>query len=531
MKYTILIILTFGIGISSFTQIPSKVQLSLQKAGKNKIELEKVITHYQHEKDSLKLQACFFLLTNMNGLTHVDSANLHVFDTVFGVYDSLVTNNIVVHKQETEYPLIDDAWDKIVEKYEDPNTIELPDLETVKASFLIENIDLSFQAWRTFPWAKHLTFEQFCEYLLPYRMNNEPIMPWRNKLMKKYAWLPDSLPDKKDAINATRVLYNNLKWFLLNKKLWRHPLLGSDNLHLARAGTCINKTDLNMFVMRAMGLAITRDYVLYWGNRDSNHYWNAFVMNDGTFLDFEALGAIRLLWQGRMPKHAIVNPIVRFGGWSAKMSKVFRETFSPQKGTLVEDNKIGIRVKIPYEFERTRIKDVTSEYMKVADISYQLSKRENFPKYIYLCTLNEKEWRPAYWARVQSDGKALFKQMGADIVYMPCRYENWRYIPEGNPILLDSLGESHELVMSKGVFPRAEFGFDNYATRVSKGSSYQLFYFYQNKWILHSEHIAEDKAKITFENVPQNTLLRLQKVNGSKNERIFLYSNGIQSFY
>ncbi len=530
MKKYLLLLFSI-IAYYSYAQTPQKVLYSLQKAGKNRGELERVIRHYQQDKDSLKLKACYFLLENMEGLTHVDSANLHVFDAIFGVYDSLLTHKVVVHKQETEYPLVYEAWDKIVEKHEDPNTIEFPDLETVKASFLIENIDLAFQAWRTYPWAKHLTWEQFCEYLLPYKMSNEPLLPWREKLMKKYAWLPDSLPNKSDAINATRVLYNNLKWFLLNKKLWSHPLVGADNLHTAKAGTCMNKTDLNMFVMRAMGLAITRDFVLYWGNRDSNHYWNAFVMNDGTFLDFEALGAVRLLWQGRMPKHAVVNPIVRFGGWSAKMSKVFRETFSPQVETLVEDNKIGSSVRIPYEFEKTRIKDVTSEYMKVADVPYQLSKRATYPKYLYLCTLNEKEWKPAYWARVQADGKAVFKQMGTDLVYMPCRYENWLYIPEGNPILLDSLGNSHELIMSKEVYPKVEFSFDNYATRVNKGNAYQLFYFNQNKWQLHSEHVAEDKAKITFENVPQNTLLRLQKVNGNKNERIFYYANGVQYFY
>ncbi|MEA5259586.1 hypothetical protein VB264_17440 [Arcicella aquatica] len=525
-------LLCFLIAFYTHAQKPVEVNKALTKAGKNSIELEKVIQYYQKGKDSLKLQACYFLIKNMEGLTHLDSANLQAFDTIFGVYDSLVTNKVIVHKQETEYPLVYDAWDKIVEKNEDPNTIESSDLETIKADFLIQNIDLAFHVWRTYPWAKHLTFEQFCEYLLPYKISNEPLLPWREKQMKKYAWLPDSLPNKSDAINATRVLYNNLKWFLLNKKLWGYlPLVGSDNLHTAKAGTCYNKTDLNMFVMRAMGLAVTRDFVLYWGNRDSNHYWNAFVMNDGSFLDFEALGAARLLWQGRMPKHAIVNPIVRFGGWSAKMSKVFRETFSQQKETLVEDNKIGRTVQIPYEFEKTRIKDVTSEYTKVADVDFQLSKRVTYPKYIYLCTLNENEWKPAFWARVRTEGSATFKQMGTEIVYMPCRYENWKYIPEGNPILVDSLGNSHELTIKKEVHEKAEFSHDSFATRVIKGETYQLSYFYQYKWIFHSESIAEAKSKITFENVPKNALLRLQKVNGNKNERIFYYADGVQSFY
>ena len=44
---------------------------------------------------------------------------------------------------------------------------------------LIENIDLAFKAWKTKPWAKDMTLDTFCEYILPYRANKEPVERWR----------------------------------------------------------------------------------------------------------------------------------------------------------------------------------------------------------------------------------------------------------------------------------------------------------------------------------------------------------------
>ncbi|MFY7890553.1 MAG: hypothetical protein ACOVOW_16680 [Spirosomataceae bacterium] len=530
MKYILLLLIS--ISYVSSAQTPQKVLYSLQKAGKNRGELERVIHHYQQDKDSFKLKACYFLLENMVGHKHLDAENLRPFDTIFGVYDSLLTHKIVVHKQETEYPLVYEAWDKIVEKHEDPNTIEYPDLEHITATFLIDNIDGAFQAWHTYPWAKHLTFEQFCEYLLPYKMSNESLVPWRSAMMKKYAWLPDSLPNKSDEINATRVLYNNLKWFLFNPSLWSHPLVGFENLHTAKAGSCFNKTDLNMFVMRAMGLAVTRDFVLYWGNQHFNHYWNAFVMNDGTFLDFEALASPRYRWLGRMPKHKVVNP-GRRSQWVARMSKVFRETYSEQSETLVEDNKIGIPETIPYQFDRTRIKDVTEEYTKTCNVTLDIpSSTLPYSKYYYLCTYNMGKWVPAFWGRRTNDNKALFRKMGIDIAYVLCKYNGKsKFEPLDNPFILDSLGNKTILAPPTNFAKTAIFSDFAILKSIQKDEVYKLFYWSKDQWIFHSESKAEDKAKITFGDVPVKTLLKLEKVNGKKNERIFYYANGVQYFY
>lgn len=53
------------------------------------------------------------------------------------------------------------------------------DVSVVSSDLLIENIDLAFEAWRRRKWSKYYSFEGFCDYVLPYRINNEPLENWR----------------------------------------------------------------------------------------------------------------------------------------------------------------------------------------------------------------------------------------------------------------------------------------------------------------------------------------------------------------
>lgn len=57
------------------------------------------------------------------------------------------------------------------------------DSKIITADYLIENIDLSFEVWKKYPWNKHLSFDDFCEFILPYRIANEPLSNWQKKIL------------------------------------------------------------------------------------------------------------------------------------------------------------------------------------------------------------------------------------------------------------------------------------------------------------------------------------------------------------
>jgi hypothetical protein len=70
----------------------------------------------------------------------------------------------------------------------------LYDIQVITADYLIENIDDAFRAWE-YPWAQHLSFDDFCENVLPYRGQNEPLSSYRKGFMEQFSWLPDSLEE------------------------------------------------------------------------------------------------------------------------------------------------------------------------------------------------------------------------------------------------------------------------------------------------------------------------------------------------
>lgn len=41
------------------------------------------------------------------------------------------------------------------------------DAKVITATYLIENIDYSFKVWEQRPWGKYISFDDFCEFLLP----------------------------------------------------------------------------------------------------------------------------------------------------------------------------------------------------------------------------------------------------------------------------------------------------------------------------------------------------------------------------
>ena len=43
------------------------------------------------------------------------------------------------------------------------------DYSMIKANYLIKSIDAAFDDWQQGCWARGITFDEFCEYMLPYK--------------------------------------------------------------------------------------------------------------------------------------------------------------------------------------------------------------------------------------------------------------------------------------------------------------------------------------------------------------------------
>ena len=57
------------------------------------------------------------------------------------------------------------------------------DVKFITSEYLINNIELAFKVWMEQPWGKNISFDVFCEEILPYRVGKEPLENWREKVL------------------------------------------------------------------------------------------------------------------------------------------------------------------------------------------------------------------------------------------------------------------------------------------------------------------------------------------------------------
>lgn len=125
------------------------------------------------------------------------------------------------------------------------------------------------------------------------------------------------------------------------------------------------------------------------------------------------------------------------------------------------------REDIPVLFRSFKMKDVSADYFETADVTVELTADAEGMKYAYLSVFNSGEWYPVQWGRIEN-GKATFKAMGRDIVYLPVYYEKGQVRPAGSPFLLTTSGLMERLeggAETESVFVRMLTGHSYYNSK------------------------------------------------------------------
>ena len=178
---------------------------ALQSAKNNRKELEKVLRHYQkNPADSLKYKAACFLIENMPFYSYSTSKQLENYKSY---YAWLKKSRGQTAKQ------VADSVKKVYGPLGEPE--KKHDIREVDSAYLCNNIEWAFKVWREQPWGKNVSFETFCEYILPYRIEDETLEYWREMYYDKYNQLLDSLKtsdslDMEDPVVAANYLINTL---------------------------------------------------------------------------------------------------------------------------------------------------------------------------------------------------------------------------------------------------------------------------------------------------------------------------------
>lgn len=505
----------FLAGCSAESSYPPEVAEAIESAGDNAAQLEKVIEHYS-QGDSLKLQAAYYLIRNMGDHCYVRYAMIDTSESEidFNVmdypdYDSL---RGAVRSLESERGELDfTRAEKVV------------DLNSISADFLINQIDYAFRAWWEKPWARELPIEDFLEYVLPYRGSNEPLEPWRERFWEKYAGIDTLLDDSTDAVAVAGLINDDVKkWFTFDPRFYYHPTdQGLEEMLRTGLGRCEDMTNVAIYAMRANGLAVTSDYTPHWADANGNHAWNALVTPAGEVIPFMGAEA---------------NP--RSYGLPNKLAKVYRKMFGEQRANLVFQERK--QEAIPSWLGGKSYIDVTADYVDVCDIMVKLN--QPIPDSVdiaYLCVFNSGEFHAIQWGRIEN-GRATFKGMGPDILYLPALYLNGEIVPSGDPFLLGSDCSMAGLVadsnrrrtmhLTSTTRRRQSVATDSVEkSSLHAGTRYELFY-WQDGW--QSAGAGEaGKQPLTIGDVPTGALYRLVADGSDNEERIFTYEQDQQRWW
>lgn len=476
--------------------VPFSVQRAIEQAGDNRQELEKAVTHFQAQDDTLKLQALYFLLENMDNhysadyywkdregrRIDFDEFAYPDFPSAVAGMDKLREKKGTLLKQDTLYR----------------------DLETISGTYLIDHIDHVFKSWRS-SYAKDIPFEDFCEYVLPYRATIEPLQDWQEAYHERYHWMTDSLRNKplKTVLAYAGIDYNDWFTFTFGKETRDEPLprLGPNHLLFREKGACEDVAALEVFAFRSQGIPVAYDIVPLWATSMGAHFMNTVFDKDMQPVHLDVT-------TGTVVDHELPR----------EPAKVIRQTYSAQPGALASTLDEDL---IPYNFLRTKnYVDATAEYWPVRDIQTELFGNVQDTSVVYACMFSGGHWHPMWWGRPDS-GRVTFTDMPRGTVVMPAHFRDGKLVPVGYPTVN---GFNNELLLRPDTVHTRTIEIheqDRYLI-FRPGKRYELFY-WDTQWRLVAEKIApENERVLQFDNVPRNALMLLVPEYSERKERPFM---------
>ena len=407
--------------------LEDRFRQNMASAGKNRKELKKVIAHYQRNpEDSLKLKSAIFLIGNMENNIHFEGEWLKEYDKIFNVSASLDNDGIRRANDSIVKHLGQINWAAIYIR---------DDLKVLSADYLIKNIDQAYESWQTAPWQTSVSFDAFCNYILPYNSYYEYPENWRSLIRGKYQYIMDDPEIPKTLEDVACALVDEEKtWFSWTGDFAAYPsAISISNLLKSHKGSCTDMANLAAYAAKSLGIPVAMDYVHRWGN-GGTHAWSALIDSDSTFLPF--MGA-----ESRPGDFEWIRE--REG----KPAKVFRHAMSYIESSFAARARQAGLKNIPQNLSDPRDIDVTSSYNSTAEIILDIKGKNGTA--VYLCIFRSGGWDALDGGLIE-DNKVVFKQVGRDMVYMPMYYKNYDYLPAAPPIWLPVWEEKKEILANEG---------------------------------------------------------------------------------
>lgn len=141
---------------------------------------------------------------------------------------------------------------------------------------LAEHLEYAFLAREAMPWGGQVPFDLFLRYVLPHRVAQERVQPWRRQLFETLVPLLAGAPD----IRAAALTVNRWCFFQAGFSTSARWDQGPVDTWTRGVGRCEELSILFVDAARAVGIPARTCYTPYWRHSDDNHLWAEFW--DGT---------------------------------------------------------------------------------------------------------------------------------------------------------------------------------------------------------------------------------------------------------
>ncbi len=416
----VILLITF----TACTENPLHLYYAMRSAGDNKAELKSVLKHYRTiDRDPEKLRAAKYLIANMPAhYSYSDTAAINsYYRTALSI---LGTGPSPDWQRDTLRTISDRDYAGITKNV-------VSDVQVMTADYLIYSIDHAFLQWRTKPWAKHLTYEEFRDWLLPYKVTElQTLDAWRDTLSAHYSDSLSTIPsgdEKRNSIfGAIEIARNEIhtkQSAIGHRVIWENrsgiPMRSAATWVRMTYGNCLDYVTMGTAVFRSLGFPAAIDQVPTWGRNSDGHSWYVFPSDRGI-------------------ETPTINSLIMGAGMGfypyERIPKVWRSTYSINRETVKYRNT----AKYVHSFDLC-MQDVTDRYSRTSDLEIETNHSIKLKdKYVYIAMIVNSggpQWSILDYGRMKH-GKACFKNMGRNMLYLALGYDGTKLVPISNPFIL-----------------------------------------------------------------------------------------------
>lgn len=396
------------------------LEYAYQVAGPNRGELEAVLEHYKGEP--LKLAAARFLIENMPG--HYSYKKNKEIEEYYDIALQLTRSSLSPKEQRDSLLYLSDnqffGLDKEI----------IEDARIITSEYLIQNIDKAFDAWRSERWAQHVTFDEFCEWILPYKCTElQSFDCWRDTMRQTFWWNVAHMEYDDESYDspfrAVNTIRSEITWRVKPVGMYNragYPMRSASTLAHMSFGSCADYVNLGVLTFRSYGIPVIIEETPSWGRYRAGHTWYTLLNDNGEEMRSE--------WDISSVPGSPFFPHQR-------IPKVYRHQYAINRERVPYHNRSVY--KYPFNIFAH---DVTDRYFNTTDVTIDVRKNIKLAEdFAYIATFNghSSEWTLIDFGVVKR-GKVTFNKMGRNILYIALGYDGTMLMPISLPFIIHKDG-------------------------------------------------------------------------------------------